>query len=225
MGFTSQTVITDLLSLIGFLMLLLGPLFYSINYKKFYSRHLFLREDGKKIFERLKYDLRINEMKDVNKNKLFKDLDYALTIFKNSMEYNKRDLIHYFNERKAIQVLSKTTSKKSWLSFSVWLVFFLTCFASSQLDVISFIFNGLNRDSSNNGYSSIVFLFVLSVIFNLVILIVKYFSFKKVINKKITKINLLKSEKINNNFKYVFAGDAFCFLAALFFIFLNSFFN
>ncbi|AXK51102.1 hypothetical protein SALLE_v1c04280 [Spiroplasma alleghenense] len=224
MGFSVQTIITDLLSATGFAILILGPLFYSISYKKFFKRHLFLKEDGAKIFEKLKYDLRVNEINGVDRSRLYRDLDYALTIFKNSMEFNKRDLMHYFNERKAIWILKKNTSQKSWFIFLVWTIFFATCFASSRLDIIFFIFNGLNRNSPDNGYSSIVFLFIIAVIFNANILIFKYFSFRKNISTKVRKINLVKYEKISNNFKYVYIGEIFWFVLALFFIFLNTFF-
>ncbi|AHI53729.1 hypothetical protein SSABA_v1c03170 [Spiroplasma sabaudiense Ar-1343] len=224
MGFSNQTIVTDLLSAIGFIILILGPFLYLIGYNKFFSRNLFNSEDGKKIFEKLKYDLKVDKIENINKNRFYRDLDYALTIFKNSMEYNKRDLIFYFNERKASKMLKSTLSKMAWLSFLVWAIFFTVSFSSSGLDIIFFIFNGLERNSSANGYSSIVFLFIIIVIFNSIIFTAKLYFFQKKINLEIKKINPNKIEKLKSNFVYVYAGEIGLYIMALTFIFINSFF-
>lgn len=219
-GFSMETLITDILSAIGLLMIMIVPLVFGGYHRKVLNQRLHTVIDGTKLFEKLKYDLKLSTVPNIDKVRLYQNQHYAETIFKGAMEYNRRDVIWYFNERTAKKVIWNNISKKAWSCFWIWCLFIAICMAGSKMNLINWLFEmkSLNKES---GIVSIWILFAFTAFFHTIIKLLEYFKVKKTINDEVRQINLAKKEKVWLDFKILFWIEIAMTILGFVFILIN----
>ncbi|WP_338970712.1 hypothetical protein [Spiroplasma endosymbiont of Labia minor] len=222
-GFSINTLVTDVLSIFGLFLLWFAPAIFSVIHKKVLRQRLFTKVDGKKLFEKLKFDIRINgKLEGINRKRLFRDPNYALTIFNKAMDYNKRDLIWYFNENTAKYQIARSISNKSGLNFLVWFIFISVSIISSLLDVPRFFFHG--KMESDNGLGAIILLLIVVIFFTVLLKYFQWFSVKKTLNDDVRQINLAKKQLVWNDFRLIYWSEISILGFGFFLIILNQFF-
>ncbi|AUB31831.1 hypothetical protein [Spiroplasma floricola] len=198
-----DTIVTDVLAAIGLAIIILAPLIFCDIQRKILKQRLHTRVDGEKLFEKLKYDLKLSQMSGISKTRLYKDIDYAKTIFRGAMDYNSREVVWYFNELFAKRHINSTIRKKSWLQTGIWVLTILVIGGGSYLDILDWLFN-MTKMKSDSGIVSIWVLFFFA---NALTSLVKYTEFTKVktvINDQVRQINLTKKEKVWKDYKIVY---------------------
>ncbi|AOG60622.1 hypothetical protein SHELI_v1c06710 [Spiroplasma helicoides] len=218
--FQLDTLVTDILSAAGFLMIIFSPLYFLSLNRKVLNQRLHTKIDGEKLFEKLKYDLRIPRVTGIDKKRLYRDIHYARTIFRGAMEYNHRDMVWYFNELYAKIYIHSVISKRAWMVFWIWILTILVIVGGSREDILYFLFNqkGLTKVS---GHVSIWVMFLMNfVIFGLN----KYYEWikvKRAINDEVRQINLAKKEKVWKDYKIIYFASIAPVVVGFMFILIN----
>ncbi|WP_339030485.1 hypothetical protein [Spiroplasma endosymbiont of Cantharis nigra] len=198
-----DTIVTDVLAAIGLFIIVFSPLIFSKIQRKILNQRLHTSIDGEKLFEKLKYDLKLSKLTGINKKRLYKDIDYAKTIFRGAMEYNSRELVWYFNELYAKTYIHKTIKKKAVIYTWVWIVTIGVIMGGSYLDILSWLFD-MKKLNSSSGIVSIWILFFCAMGFSIFIKYLEFFKVKKVINDEVRQINLTKKEKVWKDYLIIY---------------------
>ncbi|ALD66633.1 hypothetical protein [Spiroplasma cantharicola] len=198
-----DTIVTDVLAAIGLFIIVFSPLIFSSIQRKILNQRLHTTIDGEKLFEKLKYDLKLSKLTGINKKRLYKDVDYAKTIFRGAMEYNSRELTWYFNEMYAKIYIHKTIKKKAWMYTGVWLLTIGTIIGGSYLDIFYWLFD-MKRLGSSSGIASIWVLFFCAAGLSAFIKYLEFFKVKRVINDEVRQINLTKKEKVWKDYLIIY---------------------
>ncbi|AGR41414.1 hypothetical protein [Spiroplasma taiwanense] len=219
-----NTIVTDVLAAIGVLILIFSPLYFSSLQRKILNQRLHTKVDGEKLFEKLKYDLKLSKITNVNKKRLYTDIHYAKSIFRGAMEYNSREVIWYFNELYAKRHIHNNIRKKAWLHTWIWIGTILVIMGGTYFDFFSWIFNMSNMVET----SGIISIWVLITFASGISILNKFLEFskvKKIVNDDIRQINLTKKEKVWKDFKIIFYFSIGNWILGFIFIFINVFFN
>ncbi|QEH62053.1 hypothetical protein SCHIN_v1c08580 [Spiroplasma chinense] len=222
MWISEKTIVTDVLSAFGLFLIVFSPLYFSNLQRRVLNRRLHTRVDGEKMFERLKYDLKLSKITGVDKRRLYRDVDYARTIFKGAMEYNSRELVWYFNELYAKKFIHSVILKKTWLHVWIWIGTILVIMGGSYFDIFHWLFQ-MNTMDANSGLVSIWVLFLFAVGFTTLNKWLEYKKIKTVVNDEVRQINLAKKEKVWKDYKIIFYGSISVMGVGFFFIFVNIF--
>ncbi|AHI53074.1 hypothetical protein [Spiroplasma culicicola] len=217
-----NTIVSDVLSAVGLLIIIFSPLFFTRIQRKVLDQRLHTRVDGDKLFEKLKYDLKLSKLTGVDRKRLYRDVHYARTIFKGAMEYNSRDLLWYFNELYAKKFIHNTIRKKSWIHTWIWIGIILVIGGGSYLDIFHWLFD-MQTMTSTSGIVSIWTLFIFASLFTALNKFMEYFKIKGVVNDEIRQINLAKKEKVWKDYKIIFWCSISMFGIGFLFIFINIF--
>lgn len=220
---SSETIVTDVLAALGLIFVLFSPFIFATIQKKVLKSKLHTRSDGEKIFEKLKYDLKLSKIESINKKLLFKDIDYARTIFSGAMEYNSRDLILYFNEKGVKKYINSQIYKKAWMHFLLWVVIMAIIMGGTYLDFFHWIFQS-NTMSNTSGFFSIWVLVILGIFASIVVKFLEYQKIKMVINNEVRQINLTKKEAVWKDYKIIYWYSIGFFFFSWILIFINMFF-
>ncbi|AGR42292.1 hypothetical protein [Spiroplasma diminutum] len=198
-----DTIVTDVLSAIGLFIIVFSPLFFSRIQKKVLNQRLHTKIDGEKLFEKLKYDLKLSKLTGVNKRRLYIDPDYAKTIFRGAMEYNNREFIWYFNELFAKMYIHNSIWKKAIMHTWIWILAILVIVGGSYADIGKWLFDMQNMNS-NSGIVSIWILFICAAGLSALIKYMEFIKVKKVINDEVRQINLTKKEKVWKDYLIIY---------------------
>jgi hypothetical protein len=224
MGWSTKTIVTDSLAFFGFLMIFIVPLIFSGAHRRVLNQRLYTVVDGQKLFEKLKYDLKIKgNLEGVDRIKLYQNEHYARTIFKGAMEYNERDFVWYFNERTAKTLIHSRILKTSWQIFGIWILFVVIMMAGTKLDLVWWIF----EMSEMNSLSGIVPIWVLFIFFGFIHGLLKwreYRQVKKLVHDDIRRINLAKKDLVWKDFIVIFWSSIATELLGVLFLVINIFF-
>ncbi|AKX33945.1 hypothetical protein SLITO_v1c02900 [Spiroplasma litorale] len=215
-----QTIVLDVLSALGLFFLMFIPLYFCLIQGRILNGRLHTKVDGEKLFEKLKTDLRLSRITGVNKKRLYKDLDYASTIFRGAMEYNSREVVWYFNEYYAKMYIKRTLLRKAALHLLVWSVFIGVVLGGVFTDGLWWLFN-VKQLTSETGVASTSVLFVIAILISALIKFLEYYHVKKAINDDIRQINLVKKEKVWKDFIIVYYISIASWFLGLLFIFIN----
>ncbi|WP_339020402.1 hypothetical protein [Spiroplasma endosymbiont of Atherix ibis] len=219
-----DTIVTDVLAAVGLAIIILSPLIFCDIQRKVLKQRLHTRVDGEKLFEKLKYDLKLSQVSGISKTRLYKDVDYAKTIFRGAMDYNSREVVWYFNELFAKRHINSTIRKKAWLQTWIWIMTILVIGGGSYLDILNWLFDMKKMQSS----SGIVSIWVLFFFANVISTLIKYFEFNKVktvINDQVRQINLTKKEKVRKDYKIVYWISCAAPVVGFILIVINIFFK
>lgn len=218
-----NTLITDILAAVGFLILMISPIIFAGIQRKILNQRLHTRVDGEKLFEKLKYDLKLPKITGINKKLLYKDVNYALSIFSGAMEYNRRDLLWYFNEKHAKIHIANQIWKKAALHFLIWMGTVVVIAGGSYFDIFKWLFQA-NLLTNTSGVASIWVLLGFCVMISVLIKFLEYKNIKYVVNDEVRKINLAKKEKVWKDYKIIYWCSVAVFFLGWVFIFINMFF-
>ncbi|WP_338984535.1 hypothetical protein [Spiroplasma endosymbiont of Diplazon laetatorius] len=221
---TLQTIVTDVLAAIGLVIIVISPLIFSGIQRKILNQRLHTRVDGEKLFEKMKYDLKISKLTGVNKRKLYTDIDYAKTIFRGAMEYNSREVVWYFNELFAKRHIHNSIRKKAWLHTWVWIITLLVIVGGSYADLFEWLFD-MTKMKPESGIVSIWVLFVCSAGISVLTKYSEFTKVKTVINDEVRQINLTKKEKVWKDYKLVYWISCGAPFVGFFLIVINIFFK
>ncbi|AUM62801.1 hypothetical protein [Spiroplasma monobiae] len=221
-----KTIVTDVLAAIGLAIIIFSPLIFSSIQRKVLNQRLHTRVDGEKLFEKLKYDLKLSKLTGVNKRKLYSDIDYAKTIFRGAMEYNSREVVWYFNELFAKKHIHSAVLKKAWLQMWVWILTLIVIFGGSYADFLVWLFDmQASASKPDSGFVSIWVLFICAAGISV---LTKWMEFKKVkvvINDEVRQINLTKKEKVWKDYKIIYWISCAVQVSGFFLILINIFFR
>ncbi|QGS52104.1 hypothetical protein [Spiroplasma tabanidicola] len=220
MGISEKTIVSDVLSAIGMLMIIITPLYFAGIQKRILNLRLHTKVDGEKLFEKLKYDLKLPRITGIDKVRLYRDVHYAKTIFKGAMEYNSRDLVWYFNELYAKKFIFEVIWKRAMYHFFIMVVCILIICGGSYLDFFKWLFDQKNMDS-NTGFVSIWVLLMCAFVLCGINKYYEWVRVKKVVNDEVRQINLSKKEKVWKDFKIVYFGAIVPIAVGFIFILVN----
>ncbi|AKU79521.1 hypothetical protein [Spiroplasma turonicum] len=219
-----QTIVIDSLSALGLFFIVFTPLYFCIVQGRVLNGRLHTKLDGEKLFEKLKTDLRLSKVTGINKKRLYKDLDYASTIFRGAMEYNSREVVWFFNEYYAKQYIKKNILSKAWLHFLIWAIFIGVVLGGVYLDGLWWLFNVKELNSSSGKVSTFI-LFFLTTLISALIKYFEYYKVKKVVNDDVRQINLVKKEKVWKDYKIIYFISIGTLSLGYLFIFINMIFK
>ncbi len=220
--FQENTIVTDILSIIGLVIIVLSPFYFSMLHRKILNGRLHTKVDGEKLFEKLKYDLKLSKITGVDKKRLYRDVDYAKTIFRGAMEYNSRELVLYFNELFAKRFIHKTINNKSLVHFLIWIVTIGIIMGGSLFDLWYWLTNMKSMDKSS-GIVSIWVMFFIAFIGTGINKFLEFFKVKTVVNDEVRRINLAKKEKVWKDYVIVFWCSIGTGVFGFLLIFINIF--
>lgn len=224
LGWDIKTSVTDTLSIVGFSFLFLVPICGLISHKNLLNERLFTLRDGKKLFEKLKYDLKYEgDLKNINPKKLYTNRYYARTIFAQAMEYNEREFTWYFNEKDAKKMIFSLISKSAWSIFFMWFLFIATVLMGTHLDFFRFFFE-FKKMNETSGRVSILVLFIFFICFQSLLKWKEYLKVKKVVNDEVRRINLAKKNKVWRDYKIVYFFQLGVISLGFLFMIINLFF-
>ncbi|ARU91452.1 hypothetical protein SCLARK_00833 [Spiroplasma clarkii] len=198
--FSWDTIVTDAFAAVGFILVVITPLIFAAIQRRILNGRLHTRVDGEKLFEKLKYDLNLSKLTNVNKRLLYRDVNYARSIFAGAMEYNSRDLLWYFNELHAKNFISSAIWGKAWTHFWVWILTVGVVMGGSYLDFPNWLFQ-INTMTKVSGIVSICVIFLCTVFFCGIIKTLEFFRIKRVVNDEVRQINLAKKKKFEKTLK------------------------
>ncbi|QHX36810.1 hypothetical protein [Spiroplasma sp. BIUS-1] len=218
-----ETIVTDVLSAVGLAIIILSPLIFSSIQRKILNQRLHTRVDGEKLFEKLKYDLKLSKLTGVDKRRLYMDVDYAKTIFRGAMEYNSREVVWYFNELFAKRHIHSTIRKKAWLHTWVWIITLLVIVGGSYGDIAYWLFD-MQSMKPDSGIASIWVLFFCAAGISVLTKYLEFTKVKTVINDEVRQINLTKKEKVWKDYKLIYWISCGAPIVGFMLILLNIFF-
>ncbi|QBQ07899.1 hypothetical protein SGLAD_v1c07000 [Spiroplasma gladiatoris] len=220
MWFSEKTIITDILSAIGMILIVITPLYFSTVHRRVLNIRLHTKVDGEKLFEKLKYDLKVPRITGIDKVRLYRDVHYAKTIFKGAMEYNSRDLVWYFNELHAKKFIKSIIFKKATIHFFIMIITLLIIGGGSYLDIFHWLFEQKTMEK-DSGITSIWVLLIFAFMLCGLNKFLEFIKIKRVVNDEIRQINLAKKQKVWKDYKIVFFGSFGPGVVGFLFIMIN----
>ncbi|WP_342268560.1 hypothetical protein [Spiroplasma endosymbiont of Aspidapion aeneum] len=215
-------IVTNSLAIIGFIMISFGCIICIGFHWRLLKRKLFTVKDGTKLFEKLKYDLRIDTKIKVSKERLYSDQNYAQTIFRGAMDYNRRDVVAYFSERSARIMIRNCISKYAWLTFWLWFLFLIIVFGGTYADFAHWLIR--IRDLSPDNTSGMISIFIAFLSITSLTVLLRYWEYKRLkvlINDEIVKIQLAKKQKVWINYLWIYYSSILIQSLGLIFIIFN----
>jgi hypothetical protein len=221
LGWSSKTAVTDTLAIFGMLMIMLAPLIYCAAHRRALNERLHTVVDGNKLFEKLRYDLKIKgDLAGIDRMKLYKNQHYARTIFRGAMEYNERDFVWYFNERTAKIIVHDTILKYSWRVFAIWLLFIAVIALGTKEDALLWFWD-MRHMNSVSGIVAIWILFLFFALFHGLLKWREYAIVKRTIHDDVRRINLEKKARVWKDFRVIFWSSIATEILGFCFIILN----